>query len=147
MSAVLHVRGVGVWSGGDKPPASLLPARMRGRASPLTSLFAEVVEQATRAAGVDDMYSRLDLAPAIEQAIARLEPHYRDIVLLIDVDGLQYDEVAMLLDIPIGTVRSRLYRARRMLQEALVAYAIDAGFDGARPASAANSIPSSQKVQ
>lgn len=54
MSASVYVRGVGVWiAGAAKPAAALLPARMRGRASPLTSLFAEVVEQATRAASVN----------------------------------------------------------------------------------------------
>jgi len=48
--------------------------------------------------------------------------------LLVDVDGFSYDEVATSLDIPVGTVRSRLYRARRQLQEALLDYAVDAGF-------------------
>lgn len=48
-----YVRGVGVWShGANKPGAALLPARMRGRASPLTAMLAEVVEQATRGADV-----------------------------------------------------------------------------------------------
>jgi len=54
MSASVYVRGIGGWeAGAAKPAAALLPARMRGRASPLTSMLAEVVEQATRAAGVD----------------------------------------------------------------------------------------------
>ncbi|HTU61873.1 MAG TPA: beta-ketoacyl synthase chain length factor [Polyangiales bacterium] len=49
----VYVLGVGVWEGSAaKPAAALLPARMRGRASPLTSMLAEVVEQATREAGV-----------------------------------------------------------------------------------------------
>jgi RNA polymerase sigma-70 factor (ECF subfamily) len=102
----------------------------------LESLASARAQNVARAAGLDDMYSRLDLAPAIERAIASLEPHYRDVVLLVDVDGMQYDQVASLLDIPIGTVRSRLYRARRLLQDALISYAIDAGFgatDGSTP--------------
>lgn len=74
------------------------------------------------------MFARLDLGPAIASAIRALEPHYRDVVLLVDVDGFSYDEVAVSLDIPVGTVRSRLYRARRHLQEALINYAIDAGY-------------------
>lgn len=55
MSAALCVRGVGLWpaqAAGHKPAAALLPARMRGRASPLTLMLAEVAEQAARAAGV-----------------------------------------------------------------------------------------------
>ena len=74
------------------------------------------------------MFARLDLGPAIANAIRALEPHYRDVVLLVDVDGFSYDEVATSLDIPVGTVRSRLYRARRQLQEVLLDYAVDAGF-------------------
>ena len=50
----LYVRGVGVWDeSAVKPAAALLPARMRGRASPLTSMVAEVVERATRSAGLN----------------------------------------------------------------------------------------------
>jgi hypothetical protein len=50
----VYARGVGVWQVNQpKPAAALLPARMRGRASPLTAMLAEVVELATRAAGVD----------------------------------------------------------------------------------------------
>ncbi len=104
----------------------------------LESLAAARLHSVARASGVDDMFSRLDLGPAIAKAIDMLEPHYRDVVRLADIDGFTYDEVASILDIPVGTVRSRLFRARRMLQEALIAYAVDAGY--AR--SANPSIPS-----
>src|SRR4029078_5555417 len=53
----------------------------------LESLAAARVHNAARAKGVDDMYSRLDLGPAIATAIRALEPHYRDVVLLVDVGG------------------------------------------------------------
>lgn len=94
----------------------------------LESLAAARAHNRARASGVDDMFGRLDLGPAIAAAIAKLERHYRDVVRLADVDGFSYDEVAAMLDIPVGTVRSRLFRARRMLQEALIAYAVDAGY-------------------
>ena len=94
----------------------------------LESLAAARVHSTARAKGVDDMFARLDLGPAIAKAIRELEPHYRDVVLLVDVDGFSYEEVAASLDIPVGTVRSRLYRARRHLQEALLNFAIDAGY-------------------
>ena len=96
--------------------------------SELESLASARVHNSARAAGVDDMFSRLDLAPAIGEAIDALEVHYRQVVLLVDVEGFDYQDVADTLEIPIGTVRSRLYRGRRQLQEALVAYAVDAGF-------------------
>jgi RNA polymerase sigma-70 factor (ECF subfamily) len=65
---------------------------------------------------------------SVQRKRRRLERRHRDVVLLVDVDGFSYDEVAASLDIPVGTVRSRLYRARRQLQEALLSYAVDAGF-------------------
>ena len=94
----------------------------------LETLAAVQVHKAARAAGLEDMYDRLDLGPAILEAIAKLDPIFREIVVLSDIEGLSYEEIAVAADIPIGTVRSRLYRARRQLQEALMVYALDAGF-------------------
>ncbi|MGH7618017.1 MAG: RNA polymerase sigma factor, partial [Gemmatimonadaceae bacterium] len=100
----------------------------------LESLAAARLHSQARASGVDRLFTRLDLGPAISQAIGALEPPFRDVVVLADVEGFTYEEVAEALGIPVGTVRSRLYRARRQLQEALLAYAIDAGFATAKPA-------------
>lgn len=94
----------------------------------LESLAAVQLHKAARAAGLEDMYDRLDLGPAILDAIGQLDPIFREIVVLSDIDGMSYEEIAIALDIPIGTVRSRLYRARRQLQQALMVYALDAGF-------------------
>jgi len=101
----------------------------------LESLAAADVHKAARAAGLEDMYTRLDLGPAILKAIAMLDPIFREIVVLADIEGLSYEETAAHLEIPLGTVRSRLYRARRQLQESLMAFAIDAGYarGGAHP--------------
>lgn len=91
--------------------------------------FAAVrLHKAARDTGVEDMFTRLDIAPAIAAAIAQLDPVFRGVVTLVDVDGLTYEEVADILGVPIGTVRSRLYRARRQLQQSLLAFAVDAGF-------------------
>jgi RNA polymerase sigma-70 factor, ECF subfamily len=94
----------------------------------LENLAATRQHDRAKASDLDRMFSRLDLGPAIADAIAALEPHYRDVVTLVDVDDFTYEQVAVALEIPIGTVRSRLYRARRQLQESLIDYAIDAGF-------------------
>ncbi|MES2177686.1 MAG: sigma-70 family RNA polymerase sigma factor [Gemmatimonadota bacterium] len=94
----------------------------------LETFAAVSLHKLAREQGVEDMFSRVDLAPAIHDAIDRLEPLFRDVVRLVDVQELQYDEAAEVLGVPIGTVRSRLYRARRQLQQALVQYAIDAGY-------------------
>lgn len=82
------------------------------------------------------MYARIDLGPAIRDAIARLEPVFREVVVMSDVEGFSYEEIATALEIPIGTVRSRLYRGRRRLQEGLMVYALDAGFGRPRDAHA-----------
>ena len=77
--------------------------------------------------GLDDLFDRIDVGPAIARAIDQLpEPHHT-VLLLVDIDGQTYQEAAALLEVPIGTVRSRLFRARRMIQDALIAYAQDAG--------------------
>jgi RNA polymerase sigma-70 factor (ECF subfamily) len=94
----------------------------------LESLAAAQLHKTARAVGLEDMYDRLDLGPAILNAIGTLDPIFREIVVLSDIEGMSYEEIAVAVDIPIGTVRSRLYRARRHLQEALMAYALDAGF-------------------
>jgi len=70
---------------------------------------------------------RIDLPEAIDAAIAKLPEVYRLAVLMVDVDGLSYDEAAREAEVPIGTVRSRLYRARRLLQEDLLRQAEDLG--------------------
>lgn len=63
----------------------------------------------------------------LEEAIDGLPDTFREVVVLVDVQGLAYREVAELLEIPIGTVRSRLSRGRGMLQAALWEHGVEAG--------------------
>src|SRR3954465_10742070 len=100
----------------------------------LESLAAARTHNARGVAGVDDIYARLDLGPAIRAAIDQLDSVFREVVVLSDVEGFSYEEIAETLRIPMGTVRSRLFRARRHLQEALMIYALDAGFGRAKVA-------------
>ena len=55
----------------------------------------------------------------IEAALAELQPDFRVAVVLCDVEGLTYEEIAAVLDVKIGTVRSRIHRGRSMLRKAL----------------------------
>lgn len=57
---------------------------------------------------------------------------FRTVILLCDVEGFTYEEIAKILNIPIGTVRSRLFRARNMLKEKLRSYADKMGFKDKR---------------
>jgi RNA polymerase sigma-70 factor (ECF subfamily) len=68
------------------------------------------------------------------RAIDGLPEQFREAVVLSDVEGMSYEEVANILDVPIGTVKSRLFRARRMLQGKLYEYAVSQGYIKGKPA-------------
>lgn len=55
----------------------------------------------------------------VEAALAQLPPDFRAAVVLCDIEGLSYDEIAEILDAKLGTVRSRIHRGRAMLRDAL----------------------------
>jgi RNA polymerase sigma-70 factor (ECF subfamily) len=99
----------------------------------LEALASVQVHRDARALGLDGLFERTDLGPAIVSAIASLEPEFRAVETLVDVEGFSYEDAAGVLGIPVGTVRSRLFRARRQLQQLLVAHARDAGFPAAAP--------------
>ena len=80
--------------------------------------------------GEGGLLDRIDVGPAIRRALGNIAPVYRTVVVLVDMEGYGYEDAAKELDIPVGTVRSRLFRARRLLQEALRVHARDAGFGG-----------------
>lgn len=80
--------------------------------------------------GLGNLFDQLDVRPAIERAVNDLpEPHHT-ILVLVDLQGCSYEEAAAILDVPVGTVRSRLFRARRLIQDALIAHAEDLGLVG-----------------
>lgn len=68
-------------------------------------------------------------------AIDRLPEEYRSPLILSDVEGLSYSEIVEVMGLPLGTVKSRLFRARRHLQKTLYDYAVEMGY--LPPASAA----------
>jgi RNA polymerase sigma-70 factor (ECF subfamily) len=91
------------------------------------ALAAAAIHDAAIYEGHGDMFERADLRAAIDAAIAELPDAYRDVAILVDLQDLSYDAAAGVLGVPVGTVRSRLSRARRVLQEKLLAHARDAG--------------------
>lgn len=68
----------------------------------------------------------------ITTAINALPVDFRTVILLCDVEDFTYEEISKIIDIPIGTVRSRLFRARNMLKETLKKYAKSLGFKDLR---------------
>jgi RNA polymerase sigma-70 factor (ECF subfamily) len=71
----------------------------------------------------------------IVQAIERLPEEYRAAVVMSDLHGMRYAEIAQLLKVPEGTVKSRLFRGRRLLQQQLLDYAVEMGYVKARATS------------
>jgi RNA polymerase sigma-70 factor (ECF subfamily) len=69
----------------------------------------------------------------VKAAIESLPDAFRIAVLLADVEGFSYKEIAEITDVPIGTVMSRIHRGRRALQKALGSYGLERGLAEARP--------------
>ncbi len=98
----------------------------------LESLAAARVHDRAREDGLDRVFERTEMREAVEAAIARLPGAFREVAVLVDLHDHSYEAAAEILSVPIGTVRSRLFRARRLLQEDLLVYAQDAGFGASR---------------
>ena len=82
-----------------------------------------------------DLFSEAEVKAAIES----LSENFRMVVLLADVEGFAYKEIAEILDIPIGTVMSRLHRGRKRLQQLLTDFGQRRGLVGATPTGSAPS--------
>ena len=91
--------------------------KQRIRFDPLSDERAERLSSALPAPEV--AYADQTFDDDVEAALATLPPDFRAAVVLCDVEGLSYDEIGVILDAKIGTVRSRIHRGRKMLREAL----------------------------
>lgn len=74
-----------------------------------------------------DAFSNL-LDDEITKVLSALPEDFRTAIILSDIEGFTYEEIADFVDIPVGTVRSRLHRARKMLYAQLYDYAKDKGY-------------------
>jgi RNA polymerase sigma-70 factor (ECF subfamily) len=86
----------------------------------------EVDRQITPDLRVDSLKDMI--GDEISNALNSLEVDFRTVIILCDLEGFKYEEMAKILDIPIGTVRSRLHRARQLLKEKLSSYARSMGY-------------------
>jgi len=89
------------------------------RRRPMVSLDGMEQPPASRESDPMDVATRHDLQKAVRQAIASLPSHYRDTIALQAFGQLSYEEIAQTLDVPLGTVMSRLNGAKRLLRERL----------------------------
>ena len=76
---------------------------------------------------LDKVFGSL-LEDDVSQAIASLPDDFRTVVILSDIEGLTYEEIAEFVECPVGTVRSRLHRGRKFLRQQLVEFARKKGY-------------------
>ncbi|MFN3961481.1 MAG: sigma-70 family RNA polymerase sigma factor [Fimbriimonadaceae bacterium] len=88
-----------------------------------------VEEAAAPPAEIPDMqlFSEM-LEEEVEQALGDVPDSFRQAVILADIEGLSYDEIAAIVDAPVGTVRSRIARGRAHLRQSLERYAVERGY-------------------
>jgi len=100
-----------------------LAVSRRRREKPALSIeraqLASGEEPVDRHAAPGDRLERHERACQVQSALARLSPEHRAILILREVDGCAYEQIAEILDLPIGTIRSRLHRARLQLRDQL----------------------------
>ncbi len=93
------------------------------------STFYETIRaDQTDTSDLEERLYRDMLDDTVTKALEDLPEDFRSVVLLCDVEGFTYEEIANMLDVPIGTIRSRLHRGRNLLRATLEGYARKRGF-------------------
>lgn len=93
------------------------------------STFYETIRaERTDTSDLEDKMFRDLIDDDISQALEDIPEDFRTVVLLCDVEGFTYEEIANMLDVPIGTIRSRLHRGRNLLKAQLQEYAEKRGY-------------------
>ncbi|HYT71949.1 MAG TPA: sigma-70 family RNA polymerase sigma factor, partial [Gemmatimonadales bacterium] len=93
----------------DGSPSAMTPEEMRATALQLGDRGETPLQEV----------EARELGGAIERAIAKLRPEYRACILLRHVEGHSYEEIAQILDLPLGTVKTHIHRARNELRSYL----------------------------
>lgn len=102
-------------------PQSQIDADVESLAA--TAVFSEVDSADPERAFFDSFVDE-----EVLRAVDALPEQFREVVVLSDIEGLSYPELAEVLNVPRGTVKSRLFRGRRLLQQALYDYALEMGY-------------------
>jgi RNA polymerase sigma-70 factor (ECF subfamily) len=94
-------------------------ARRRRRHTVVSLDEPDAPNLADTAPGPEETASQRELQDRIQQALTALAPEFRTAVILVDLEGHSYEDASRIMDTPIGTVRSRLHRARQALRRSL----------------------------
>lgn len=99
-----------------------LSRRHAGEQDDLDAMAERVPMTAARAATVgdvsrpDELVEGMQLEDIVKRAIQKLEPDFREALILADVEDMPYEEIAQIMNVPVGTVKSRIHRARAQLK-------------------------------
>jgi RNA polymerase sigma-70 factor (ECF subfamily) len=74
------------------------------------------------AARPEERYESYEMESAIQDSLNHLTPAYREALVLVDIEGLSYEEASVAAQVPVGTVKSRLARARLQIRSSLQGY-------------------------
>lgn len=95
----------------------------------VSAFYETVRSEQSDTTDMEDIMYRDMLDDQVTRALERLPEDFRTVVLLCDVEGFTYEEIANMLDVPIGTIRSRLHRGRNLLRAELTDYADKKGYN------------------
>lgn len=97
--------------------------------SEVSQYYESIRSEQSETTDLEDLMYREMLDDDVTTALTELPEDFRTVVLLCDVEGFTYEEIANMLDVPIGTIRSRLHRGRNLLRARLLEYAEKKGFN------------------
>jgi RNA polymerase sigma-70 factor (ECF subfamily) len=95
----------------------------------IQNFYSTIRDESAGSGGSQELAFGSLLDDDVASAIAALPEDFRTVVILCDIEGLTYEEIAEFLDCPLGTVRSRLHRGRSLLRTKLLQYAKDRGYE------------------
>jgi RNA polymerase sigma-70 factor, ECF subfamily len=99
-----------------------LSRRHAGEQDDIDAMAERVPMTAARAATVgdvsrpDELVEGMQLEAIVKRSIQKLEPEFREALILADVEDMPYEEIAQIMSVPVGTVKSRIHRARAQLK-------------------------------
>lgn len=94
----------------------------------VSSFYETIRAERTDTSDLEDKMFRDLIDDDISKALDEIPEDFRTVVLLCDIEDFTYEEIANMLDVPIGTIRSRLHRGRNLLKSQLMEYAKDRGY-------------------